>query len=395
MRILTFSAYYLPAYRAGGPIKTIANMVDQLGDEFDFRIITKDRDSGISDPFPGIKTGVWQDVGKSKVCYLPPAQLKLAPFRNLMRTTPHDILYLNSFFSPVFTLYPLLLQRLRLVPVVPTVVAPRGEFSPGALGLKSAKKRQYLRLARALGLYSHVIWQASSEREKEEIIHGFGRRKDLADLAQRIRVAPDLVPKPAVPTACLEHPPKEPGVLRVVFLSRITAKKNLHYALDVLRGVRGTVQFDIYGPTMRDEEYWEECQQVIATMPENIRVTYHGAVEPEQVPKVFASHDVFLFPTRGENFGHVILEALSAGCPMLLSDQTPWRGLEKEGVGWDLPLDQPERFTSVLDRLVEMGADEHKLYREQARAYGAMRSQDTSVLDANRHLFQTAMPVVP
>ena len=44
--ILSFAGHYLPGYKAGGPIRSIANMVDQLGDEFDFRIVAGDRDLG-------------------------------------------------------------------------------------------------------------------------------------------------------------------------------------------------------------------------------------------------------------------------------------------------------------------------------------------------------------
>ncbi len=49
--ILTFNRYYLPGYRAGGPIRTLANTVAQLGEEFSFRIITLNHDSGVDTPY--------------------------------------------------------------------------------------------------------------------------------------------------------------------------------------------------------------------------------------------------------------------------------------------------------------------------------------------------------
>jgi glycosyltransferase involved in cell wall biosynthesis len=45
-----------------------------------------------------------------------------------------------------------------------------------------------------------------------------------------------------------------------------------------------------------------------------------------------------VLPTYNENFGYVILEALLAGCPVILSDQPPWRDLEARQVGWTIPL---------------------------------------------------------
>ncbi len=68
----------------------------------------------------------------------------------------------------------------------------------------------------------------------------------------------------------------------------------------------------------------------------------HGPLPPDRVAEALRANHLLFLPTRSENFGHVILEALAAGCPVLLSDRTPWRNLARAGVGWDLPLDRPE-----------------------------------------------------
>ena len=59
-------------------------------------------------------------------------------------------------------------------------------------------------------------------------------------------------------------------------------------------------------------------------MPENIKVTYHGEVRPDKVVDVFSKYDIFLFPTKGENYGHVIFESMASGCIPVISDKTPW-----------------------------------------------------------------------
>ena len=82
-----------------------------------------------------------------------------------------------------------------------------------------------------------------------------------------------------------------------------------------------------------------------------------GTESPEinrNYPHQIAKNHLFFLPTLGENFGHIILEAFCAGCPVLISDQTPWRDLEEKGVGWNLPLDQPELFREVLQRFAGM-----------------------------------------
>ena len=109
--------------------------------------------------------------------------------------------------------------------------------------------------------------------------------------------------------------------------------------------------------------------------------------------QTLAAYHLFLLPTRGENFGHVILEALSAGCPVLISDQTPWRGLESSGIGWALPLTEPERFRAVLNQCIAMDESKFIHRSRQATRYAAAwaQNQEQEALDAYRRLFLGAM----
>jgi glycosyltransferase involved in cell wall biosynthesis len=378
-KILTFVGYYLPGYKAGGPIRTLANMVDRLGDEFQFKIVTADRDFDDTKPYPRVNIDGWNRVDKADVFYMSPKERSFRGFKKILCSAEYDAIYLNSFFSPHFTIKPLLLRRLGLIPDKPLILAPRGEFSSGALGLKSLKKRVYLWAAKALGLYRDIIWQASSEHEEADIRRWFG--KDMP-----VVIAPNLPPMVHSSDELPLENEKIAGCLKIVFLSRISRKKNLDGALKMLKGLNGQVQFNIYGP-MEDKAYWAECQKIIAGLPGNIDVKYCGSVAHEQVGAAMRVHDIFLFPTLGENFGHVILEALVAGCPVLISDQTPWRELEEKGVGWDLPLDQPEMFQSVLQQCVDMDQDEYGKWSARARAYGVEVTKDDEVVEQNRKLF--------
>ena len=383
MKILTTVGYYLPGNKAGGPIRTLANMVDHLGDEFEFKIVAADRDSGDEKPYPNINVNNWNKVGKVDVFYMSPKRRSLSDFRRLLYSTEYDILYLNSFFSPHFTIKPLLLRRLGLIPDRPLVIAPRGEFSPGALGLKSKKKRVYITTAKLLGLYKGVVWQASSEYEEADIRQWFGN--DV-----RVVIAPNLPPVINAADEPKAVKSKTKGCLKVIFLSRISRMKNLDGALKMLKGLNGDVQFNIYGP-MEDKSYWAECQRIISSMPENIEVKYCGSIAHDQVCAVVGEHDLFFLPTLGENFGHVILEALCAGCPVLISDQTPWRGLEEKGAGADLPLESPELFQEVLQRYVVMNNEEYVSWSKKALKYGMQVMQDNDVVKQNRQLFYNAM----
>ena len=381
--ILTFTDFYLPGYKAGGPIRTLANMVDQLGDEFEFKIITADRDFDDNSTYKAITVGCWNKVSKADVFYLSPHMRSIKEFRKVICSTEYDVIYLNSFFSPRFTIQILLLRRLRLIPDKPLILAPRGEFSLGALALKRLKKRVYLLLAKVFGLCGSIIWQASSKHEEADIRLWFVDKASVA-------IAPDIPPAVHAADVSLLKEKKTKGSLKIIFLSRLSRKKNLDTALKMLVGLKGKIHFDIYGP-IEDKGYWGECEKIIGNLPENINIQYCGTVTHERVSMVMSEHDLFFLPTLGENFGHVILEALVAGSPVLLSDQTPWRDLQEKGVGWDLSLAKPDMFQDVLQNCVDMDDVEYVKWSERARMYGLAVSKDSEVVEQNRNLFNHAV----
>ncbi|MFC1531369.1 glycosyltransferase [Gemmatimonadota bacterium] len=382
--VLTFVAHYLPGFKSGGPVRSLANLVDQLGDEFNFRIVTRDRDFMDDIPYQGIELNVWNAVGNAQVLYAAPESLTVSAVIRLMCETPHDVLYLNSFFDPRFTLLPLLARLIGTTGRQPVVLAPRGEFSSGALTLKAWKKRPYISLGRALGLYRRVTWQASSELEAEDI------SRTMAPPPTKICIASDLPEQVTAPVLDITPHRAPAEALQLVFLSRISPKKNLDFALRVLGRVSIPVEFRIYG-VIDDGAYWKRCQKQIRSLPNHIRVRYHGAIPHTSVQSVLAESDLFVLPTRGENYGHVILETLAAGTPALISDQTPWRDLETAGVGWVLPLEDLGPYSAAIESYASLSATERADYRQRAFQYAVQVTQGGQVVDANRALFRYAL----
>src|SRR4051794_3647672 len=110
-KILILNGQYLPGYKGGGPIQSCVNMVENLADQFDFYILTADRDFKADQPYDNIKVNVWNQVGSAKVFYMSPNMQTLAGFKRVLNETQFDILYLNGFYSPIFTIKPLLLRK--------------------------------------------------------------------------------------------------------------------------------------------------------------------------------------------------------------------------------------------------------------------------------------------
>ena len=389
--ILTFASYYLPGYRAGGPIRTIANMVEGLSDTFDFRIVALDRDLGDQSPYPDIKLDAWMPRGKALVRYVSPKRFGLRKIAEIVQSTPHDVIYLNSFFDPKFTQQVLINHRFGNLSARPIVLAPRGEFSVGALQLKGLKKRTFIRLANWLKLHDGLTWQASSTLEAADIQRVMNistRQVGRVVVSGHVVVAADVADSGDHSDVLGSKVQARPvgGSLRLCFLSRISPKKNLDYALCVLAKVQLPVRFLIYGP-IEDAAYWSRCEELIAKLPTNIEVVHEGEVEPVNVVPMLMQNDLFLFPTRGENFGHVIHEALRAGLPLLISDQTPWQRLEELGVGWELPLDNVGDFARRIEEVACWSVTEREQRSARARALAAEVGGNPDTLEANRRLF--------
>ena len=241
--ILVFNKYYLPGYKAGGPIRTLANMVDYLSDEFSFHIVTLDHDMGDYQSYAHIEHGVWNRVDKAQVMYLYPGSFLSQQLVKLILDVSPDVIYLNSFFDSTFTQRVLLARRLaRIGNDIPIILAPRGEFSKGALRLKRKKKQIFIFIVSLLGLYRNLIWQASSSYEKDDILKSMRLVKE-----SNIKVANDLASKKS--TSLASVPSRQTAqALKVCFLSRISPKKNLDFALQVLGLVTSDIMFTIYGP---------------------------------------------------------------------------------------------------------------------------------------------------
>ncbi|MDZ4190364.1 MAG: glycosyltransferase [Hydrogenophaga sp.] len=374
MVVLIFTGFYLPGFKGGGPIRTIANMVEAFGDEVQFSIVTLDRDLGDTAPYPNIKPDAWQPVGKAMVYYaMPPNGFHQT--LKVIRDFQGDVLYLNSFFSFRFSILPLLIARW-VKPAFEVFVAPRGEFSEGALALKSTKKQVWLALAKAFGLYEKVIWLASTAHEAEDIRRVMGK-------TITVRTAINI----AAPAANINLKLRKEGApLQVIFISRISPKKNLLGAIEMLKKVQFPVDFHVYGPA-EDSNYLNACQSAASSLPTHVSLQTYGPLQPEAIAHKMAEYDLFFLPTLGENFGHVIAEALSSGLPVLISDQTPWRDLENKELGWDLPLLDPGAFARCIETCHTKPAVEYNQWRQKIRAWALQNIGNHEAIEQNRQIF--------
>ncbi len=352
MKILIIMAGFFPGKKYGGPPVSVDNFCT-LMQENDCYIVCKDHDMGDNTRYSGIYDG-WNERSNCKVQYLCDDEYKENGFEKIIEELHPDLLYLQGMFQSC------VLPCLRLAKKydIKVLLAPRGELCVGAFQ-KKYKKIPYLRALKALGLTKNIHFQSTSAEETTAIQKWFGVSESKIHYLTNI---------PSIPKETFPHQKKVAGSAKLIFLSRIVWKKNLLFALQCLSEVTGNVQFDIYGP-IEDEEYWDKCQQEIAIMPDNIQVNYCGLVGHEDVHKTFANYDAFFFPTLSENFGHVIVEALMVGCPVIISDQTPWNDINDYNCGGSFSLEKPKMFVDMVQSIVSADDNNMETYRENIKVY--------------------------
>ena len=356
-RILVLAEWYVPGWKAGGPIRSLVNLVAALGDRFEFRIITQDRDHGDTKPFDGVAFDEWTEVGDASVFYGRPATLRWRSLGRIIQETAPDLVVLTGLF-PLLTIRYLFLRRLRRIVQTPAVILPQGQFDTDALALKSLKKRAFIRFARIRGLTRGVDWQATTAAEAERVRSVFPGTSPY--------VASDLPAKPLPQPWPL--PRKEPGACSFVSIARISPMKNLPFIVERLSTLTGEVELTLYGH--REAEEWSRVERVIGSLPDHIRVAYGGVPQHDEVNDALAQCHFSVLPTLGENFGHAIYESLQGGRPAVISDRTPWRNLAAEGAGWDLALEDTDSWVETLQHCVDMDQAEYGelAYRSHAFA---------------------------
>lgn len=373
-RVLVLATHFAPSQRGGGLVTALASLIGHLREDFDFTVATSAHDLHAGTPYPAEALDAARARAGVQVLYLPRGRALLPALMALL-DEPWDLVYLNSFLSPGYTTVPLLLRRLKGLRM-PWLLAPRGELMPGALQLKRRKKQFYLGLLRHLGLLRGLHFQGTSPAELRALRGlGLGPAHEAGDLP------PDCQPAELKPPALMPE-----GPLRLVFLARVVPIKNLLFALQALALLRLPVIFDIHGP-VGDAHYWQACQQQMARLPAHVQVRYLGALPPGQALGTLPGYELLLLPTQSENNGYVIHEALLSGCIALISDQTPWQGLDARGVGADLPLGSPASFAAAITRFAQMPATERLAWRQRAQAFGLERLNASPQTLATRTMF--------
>ncbi|MEO6819235.1 MAG: glycosyltransferase [Ginsengibacter sp.] len=356
--------WFSPAFRAGGPIQSVDNLVREFTENIHYFIFCGDTDLG-GGALENVKPNDWvQFNSHTRVWYSSPDKISDNLVKQVHAVKP-DVLYIIGLFSWHYNIVPLIFCK-----GPRKILSTKGMLHPGALSQKKFKKKIFLKLF-SLMEYQHKVAFHASDIEEESFI-----RKNFGEVPT-IFVSPNFPHK-------LDFLPiidKQPGDLKLVSIAIISPMKNILLVIKALQNQTATIQYDIYGP-IKDEDYWVECLKEIKQLPSNISVIYNKEIQHHEVNNALVKSQVFILPSKSENFGHAIFEALSAGRPVITSTNTPWNGLETKHAGKNVEIENTIELSDAIQFYAALSQSEFvqwsqasKLYADQAIDINELKKQ--------------------
>lgn len=374
-KILILVDWYRPAYKAGGPIKSIFNVCQLLNGPNEVKVITGSRDLGDQTDLKGINLNQWHDRPEAKVMYIRRNIWNIYRLIRLLHKERPDSIYINGIFSWFFTLIPLIYLRLTNYQGA-LVIAPRGMLHSSAVALKKWKKNLYLLLFKKL-IHNQYKFQATDIQEKMDL----EKRLDIS--ADQITIIGNLPGPVMSPVPYIE----KSGRLKLVLISRLAVKKNIHILLEELRLVNYELVLDLYGD-FESTKYRKTCQKLIDQLPSHVEVNYNGLLDPVKVQATLLHYDYFVLLTSGENFGHSIYESLSVGLPVIISQYTPWTSVQQKNAGyiWRNHGD----LKNIIEKIAKMDQTTYEQQRRSAWQMAKSYLESEDYLEKYSSLFKRA-----
>lgn len=350
-KILIFTDYFIPGFKAGGPIRSIENFCLLAKNHFEIYILTRNNDIGEDKAYTNLIFDEWiyNDDLNAHVYYLSKKSRTLISIKKIINQHNFAYLYLNSLYSLLFSFSVLWLAKIGKIKNK-IILAPRGELNPGARKIKKLKKQIYIKFLKLFGFTKDITWHATSSMEKNYIKQVFNTENTVKLIANF----------PKQKQKQWEKISKEPRKVKYVAISRISKIKNIEFIINLFTDINDTAEviLNIIGP-IEDIKYYDYCLSLTKKLNANIKVNFIGQIEHFKIEDLLSNHHFFISPTKGENFGHSIFEAMVAGKPVIISNMTPWTNLEIQKAGWDIALNNMEKWKEIIKKTIDMNQNDY------------------------------------
>ena len=313
MKILHVVASYLPAVRYGGTIVSVHGLCRALAQRgHDVHVFTTsvngDRDSDVPHETPvtidGVKVWYFRSPRFRRLYWAP-------GLRRMLRRQvgEFDVVHTHAIYLwPLWTA-----ARLARQAGVPYVVSPRGMLEKQLIEQKSAVwKAGLIGFIEKRTLEHAAAVHMTSGREAEQAAAFGFQLPTVRVIPNGVSIEPPSGPRVSEGISDIAG---EPFVL---FLGRVNWKKGLDRLISALPHVPG-VRLVIAGND--EEEYTLVLDDLARQSGVGDRVIFTGPVHGKDKAALLSSARLLVLPSYSENFGNVVVEAMAAGCPVVVTPE--------------------------------------------------------------------------
>ncbi|NOW98783.1 XrtY-associated glycosyltransferase XYAG1 [Mucilaginibacter sp. SG564] len=307
MKILQISASYKPALIYGGPIMSVSMLCQQLVTAgFDIMVYTTTANGTLELPVApnkavtvdGVTVIYFKRITKDHT-HFSPALLK-SVWQNVKQ---YDVVHIQAWWNLVSVLSCLIAVWRR----VPVVISARGTLSPYSFQNKNKGIKKTIHHLFTKPLFKRSYCHVTTQREQEAML-SLVRPKSIFNIA-------NLVKLPLINRATDSN--HQGSVFKLIFLSRIEEKKGLDILINALPYLTFPFTLTIAGDG--DSRYIAELKKLAKSNGHEQSINWLG-FQNENKFELLKGNNLLVLPSYDENFGNVVIESLSQGTAVLLSE---------------------------------------------------------------------------
>jgi len=350
--IVIFIPWFDPSYKAGGPVQSIINLINNNNENISYRIFTGVKDVDGSEISVSEKNK-WLPYNDYTQVWYASSNYAFWDFRKQISIIKPDNIFITGIFSLTFNILPLLFLKSKN-----KILSVRGMLHPGALTQKKIKKKIFLFFLKILQIQNKISFHATDKKESLFIKDIFGEKVNI--------FVADNLPKKINHSGSIQ---KAENQLVLITVALISPMKNVDLVIKSLFQSKAQIEYHIIG-SVKDKAYWNLCLELIKLLPENIKVIFHGEQHPNKIYAYLQKAHVFIMPSKSENYGHAIIEGLQSGLPVITSNFTPWNQLKENKSGYNVDLNIASLFKAI-SMFSEMNQHDYDDWRRATSLYVA------------------------
>ena len=325
MKILFVTPYYKPSFIFGGPVNSVSKLAESIIniDNIDLEVYTTnanglknlDQKTNNSTIVDGVKVKYFKRYFANNSFFISPA-LSMALLRSIRK---YDIIHVNMWWNWVSIISALI----AIIFGKKVVISPRGSITEYIINYKNSKLKKLIHQSIGEWILKKSHFHLTSNVELNDT-------KKITPV-NSYDIIYNLIDLPILKGVKKRRDSE--GTFTMIFMSRVHEKKGIELLLNSLALIESPILLKIAGDG--EKEYVEKLKGLILELGITSKVEWLGWLDNRRKFDELMKSDLFVLTSYNENFANVVVEALYASTPVLVTNEVGLSDfVQHNGLGW-------------------------------------------------------------